>query len=171
MKPISPLIVLSVLLAATPTLAEVTGCFGRSYSPEHLAANPGQQVRDIRAKRYTQPDGAVEYYDIRVHFRDDPREFTAATYCEDEGGRRACMIECDGGVVYPTLAEDGRLRLTTGYLRAETNQPLPGQTVEEGDCAAPITRSIADQKGQQNVRTVFLLQPRKLAECDWRDPS
>ena len=45
MKPISPLIVLSVLLAATPTLAEVTGCFGRSYSPEHLAANPGQQVR------------------------------------------------------------------------------------------------------------------------------
>ena len=165
-----PMILLTVALAS-PAGAEVLGCFGRSYSAEHLAAHAGQQVREIRAKRFTRPDGAVEYYDLRVHFRDDPREFSASTYCNDDGGRRVCMIECDGGMVYPTLAADGRLRLTTDYLRAETDEALPGQTVGEGECAEPVTRSIADQKGQQNIRTVFLLQPRRLADCSWPDPS
>lgn len=159
-----------LLIAATigPAVAEATGCYGRNYSAEHLAENPGQQVRDIRAKRYSEPDGAVEYIDIKVHFRDDPREFTASTYCEDRGDRRVCMIECDGGAVYPTTAKDGRLQLRTDYLRAETSEALPGQSVEEGGCAEPVTRSIADQNAQgERLETVFLLQPRRNAECGW----
>ncbi len=163
---------LAVLLTAAiaaPAGAEVTGCFGRSYSPEHLAANPGQQVQEIRAKRYTEPGGYVEYYDLKVHFRDDPREFTASTYCQDIDSRRVCMIECDGGAVYPALTKDGRLQLSTDYLRAETSERLAGQAAEEGDCAEPFTRSIADQNAQgHGINTVFVLQPRKNAECGWQ---
>lgn len=153
---------------ALPASAEVTGCFGRSYSSEHLAEHRGQQVQQIIAKRYTQPDGYVEYYDLKVHFRDDPREFTASTYCQDMEGRRVCMIECDGGSVYPSITKDGGLRLSTDYLRAETDQALPGQTADEGGCTEPFTRSIADLNAQgSGINTVFLLQPRKPAECSW----
>lgn len=160
-----PMILLTVALAS-PAGAEVLGCFGRSYSAEHLAAHAGQQIREIRAKRYTETAGGPEFYELRVHFRDDPREFSAATYCEDHGGRQACMVECDGGVMYPAVAGDGRLRLQTNYLRAETSEALPGQQIEDGGCAEPVTRSIADQNAQGDIATVFLLQPRKLAECD-----
>lgn len=159
------------LLLASSAGAEVLGCFGRSYSPEHLAANPGQQIREIRVKRHAEQPGGPELYDLRVHFRDDPREFSAATYCQDEGGRTACMVECDGGIVYTGIDGDGRLRLRTNYLRAETSQALPGQPVDEGGCAEPFTRSIADQDAQGDIATVFLLQPRKLAECDWKPAS
>ena len=160
-----PLILLALTLAS-PAGAEVLGCFGRSYSSDHLAANPGQQVREIRAKRHTDQPGGSEFYDIRVLFRDDPREFSAATYCQDLGGKQACMVDCDGGVVYPTVAADGRLRLQTNYLRAETSEALPGQQIDDDGCAEPVTRSIADQNAQGGIATVFLLQPRQLAECD-----
>lgn len=163
---------LAALLAAAiaaPAGAEITGCFGRSYSPEHLASHPAQQVQEIRAKRYVEEGGAVEYYDLKVHFRDDPREFTASTYCQDIDSRRVCMIECDGGAVYPALSKDGRLQLSTDYLRAETSEQLAGQSAPEGDCAAPFTRSIADQNAQgDGIDTVFVLQPRKNAECNWQ---
>ncbi|MBA4489326.1 hypothetical protein [Paracoccus sp. S1E-3] len=160
-------LILAGLVLASPAGAEVLGCFGRSYAPEHLAANPGQQIREIRAKRHVEQSGGPEFYDLRVHFRDDPREFSAATYCEDEGGRQICMVECDGGVVFPSIDGDGRLQLRTSYLRAETAQPLPGQKLEEGGCAEPVTRSIADRTPLGDTATVFLLQPRELAECDW----
>lgn len=164
-------IILAATLLAAPAGAEVLGCFGRSYSPEHLAANPGQQVREIRARRYVEQPGGPEFYDIRVHFRDDPREFSAPTYCSAESGQQTCMIECDGGVVHPSIGADGRLRLRTDYLRAETSEALPGERIEDGACGEPITRSIADQNAQGGVATTFLLQPRKLAECSWKPLS
>ena len=164
------MILLGVFMLANPAMVEVSGCFGRSYSPEHLAANPGQQLREIRAKRYRQPDGATEYYDLRVHFRDDPREFSAPTYCEKIGGQLTCMIECDGGTMRPSLTQDGNLRLSTDGLRAETDEALPGQVLEDGECGGPVTRSIADQNAKGAIATVFLLHPRKLAECSWQDP-
>ncbi len=168
-RPAKATVLLSALIAiAAPANAEVLGCYGRSYSAEHLAANPGQQVQQIRAKRYTEPGDAAEFYDIRVHFRDDPREFTAATYCQSEGGRQVCIVECDGGRVYPVRGKDGKLSLSTEYLRAETDEALPGQTVGEGDCDGPVTRSIADQDAKgEGVQTVFVLQPRKSEECGW----
>ena len=63
-----------------------------------------------------------------------------------------------------TMAADG-----WDYLRAETSERLAGQAAEEGDCAEPFTRSIADQNAQgHGINTVFVLQPRKNAECGWQ---
>ncbi|TKW66137.1 MAG: hypothetical protein DI616_11655 [Paracoccus denitrificans] len=159
----------TALISASFAQETTKGCFARSYPAQHMAAHPGQQVKEIRVRQYDRVGGADEYFDIRVRFRDDPREFSAPTYCHDMDGRRACMIECDGGVIYPAQTSDGGLRLTTSYLRADTSEALPGQSVGDGECAGPVTRSIADQDARgQGIETVFVLQPRQIAECDWQ---
>lgn len=83
----------------------------------------------------------------------------------------SCGIDCDGGNVKPELMEDGRLRLTTGYLRVETFETLPGDD-DKGGCTGPVTRSIADDPGYSTGTdnpTVFILYPRDSRECGWKD--
>lgn len=170
---LAPLLTTTSLLFPLQVSAQ-TACFGRSYSPEHLAANPGQQVRDIRVKPRNHdaqmaglPAGSL---DIRIFFRDDPREFTAWPACFVDNGVVACAVDCDGGMVTPEFTDNGGLRLTTTYLRAETGEPLPGAE-PEGGCGEPYSRSVADQgQAGQNIRTVFVLYPRADAECDWHAP-
>ncbi|SIT03954.1 hypothetical protein SAMN05421772_113118 [Paracoccus saliphilus] len=155
--------------AATAFAKEASDCFGRTYDLAHLKANPEQNARDIRAKLTTIEETGVSAIHMRILFRDDPREFTAYPACYMEDG--SCGIDCDGGHVKPELMEDGRLRLTTGHLRAETFETLPGDD-DEGGCAGPVTRNIADGPGYSDGMdkpTVFILYPRDSRECGWED--
>lgn len=169
-KLIAPAVLLSAaLVTALPASAEVIGCFGRSYSPEHMAANPAQRVREIRAKvqKAATGDAAMPYHsiDIRVHFRDDAREFVAWAGCYPDNGVVKCGMDCDAGTITPEFGKDGRLRLTTSLLNAEFISPNPG-----GGCDDLVTRDITDGTGEKGQLTVFLLQPRVMAECNWNDP-
>lgn len=132
--------------------------------PIILAANPGQQVREIRARRYAEQSCGPEFHDIS----DDPREFVASAHCCAESGQQGCMIECDGGIIHPSVDADGQPRLRTAYMRTETSETSPGERIESGAGREPVTRSIADQNTQGDVATTFLLHPRKLAECRWK---
>ncbi|MBK4215070.1 hypothetical protein JJJ17_03930 [Paracoccus caeni] len=163
------------LTLATGALAQQPDlCFGRTYDAAHLAANPLQQVRDIRVLELPPDDSDPAYgvtnYDIRVLFRDDPREFNAAPGClKGETDALRCIVECDGGVMFPERLADGRLKITTSYLRAETTEGADG----EGGCAEPVTRSIADNRPEgadeeQVHQTIFLLYPRDPRECKWQ---
>ncbi|MDO5604451.1 MAG: hypothetical protein Q4G25_04730 [Paracoccus sp. (in: a-proteobacteria)] len=163
-------IIALVALLASPAQAadEALNCFGRSYSPEHLAANPGQQVRMIEARAmwmsgYTGPK-RITGYEIRVQFRDDPRAFSASAACWPRAdGRLDCASDCDSGSFVPEIGADGRLRLHVGYLMAETDELLPGERISNG-CMQSLTRDISD-KGPGN--TTFMLYPRDLRECRW----
>lgn len=159
----------AVLLAGFASTAisdEAATCFGRTYDRAHLDANPRQNVRDIRALKAFDSD--FQGINMRIIFRDDPREFTAYTGCYmDEG--RTCGIDCDGGTMQWKISDNGDLRLTTTYLRAETNELLSGDDGEAG-CAEPVTRSIADDTpGDERSPTVFILYPRDERECNWQD--
>nr|WP_314262464.1 hypothetical protein [uncultured Devosia sp.] len=150
-------------LLPLPAVAAPT-CFSRVYSPDHLDNNPGQQVAQIRALHIPRINDMPESYDIRVRFRDDTREFSAITYCDDIDGTTTCMIECDGGIVLPTFDQSGRLRLNTEYLRAEYAR----SAAEEIGCAEPVTRSIADVSPSGDAMpTVFLLHSEEPGLCDW----
>ena len=167
----TPLTIALLCVAGVAVAAEPTACFGRTYDAAHLAAHPAQQIRDIRVRQIDSADATHVDYDLRVVFRDDPREFRVQPGCSDSDGQLHCVVDCDGGVVWPVHTADGGLRLTTDYLRAETGEHLPG----EGGCTDPVTRSVADQVSDghavdsRNTRTVFVLHRRDRRECDWRD--
>lgn len=161
------LITLALIAGASAPAAadEVMACFGRNYDNKHLAANPRQQVKSIRARLIDLSQG-VRGYDMRITFRNDPREFSISTACQREKGRSVCAVDCDGGVMTPSMTKDGRLQLVTSYLRAE----ISSAAADYGGCAAPVTRDIADKGASgQGARTTFLLYPRNNGECAWSD--
>ncbi|MDO5642251.1 MAG: hypothetical protein Q4G26_07690 [Paracoccus sp. (in: a-proteobacteria)] len=158
---------LALSILPHPGSAETFACYRRSYSAEHLARNPQQQVREIRATYYLEHGQPL--YNIRVLFRDDVRAFDAFTYCEEASGGLLCMIECDGGLVHVTREGDGPLRLMTDYLRAETSETMAYDN-SRGGCSDLVTRAINDLDAQGALkRTTFLLTPRRDEEC--RDPA
>ncbi|WEK03250.1 MAG: hypothetical protein P0Y65_13715 [Candidatus Devosia phytovorans] len=150
--------------ALLPIPVAAQSCFVRNYSDDHLQAHPGHQVAQIIALHTPGDVETKEDYDIRIRFRDDKREFAATTYCEDIDGTTTCMIECDGGVVLPSIDQYGQLRLSTEYLRAK----YAGVARHAAGCAEPVTRSIADvSPSGEAVPTLFLMHPDKLHFCDW----
>lgn len=140
-------------------VAAQPACYVRTYSAAHLDAHPGQGVAEIRALHVPASEDMFEYYDMRIRFRDDERVFTASPFCTDLEEGYVCAIECDGGLVAPSIDAQGRLVLRTDYLRAETGGPGDG-------CAGPVTRTIADaDPSGRPVMTTFLLEPQELAYC------
>ena len=155
---------LATLLAA-PALAR-EACYGRSYTPEHLSANPAQQVADMRAVFHVPPKVDAVTLDIRVRFRDDPREFFAYLACWDEGEAMSCVSDdCEAGGLISRLGQDGRLRLSTPGLLAD---PVEGIARDDGSCDKPGRRDIADRV--PGGPTTFLLNARDSRECDWKAP-
>ena len=159
------LITTAAALLPLPVMAQAA-CFARTYSAEHLQANPGQQVSQIRALHVPSAGDMPESYDMRLLFRDDSREFSATPFCDDIDGETNCMIECDGGIIRPAMDEAGSLRLSTDYLRAETSAPTALES--EGGCVEPVVRSIADlAPSGASIETVFILHPQEPGVCDW----
>lgn len=150
-------------LASVAPASEPTACYALIYDAAHLAAHPGQQVREIRARAVPNLDTAQTDYDIRVRFRDDAREFRIQPNCGVATGELECIVECDGGVMRPSQQRNGSLRIETRYLRSETGTHPAGEAT---GCALPVTRNIVDQAtGASGVDTVFLLQPRDRIVC------
>lgn len=165
------LTMVSTLLTAAPAMAETTGCFGRSYAPEHLAANPGQQVREMRARLRKDPNGdpaaKINILDIRLQLRDDSREFTIPLNCHAEaGGLRCSSDDCEAGHARPEFTGNGTLRLKSDYLNADpVNAPD-----DDGSCDRPQRRAVNDlgADGRTQVPTTFVLYARDARECRWK---
>ena len=150
-------------LTSPAAATEPTACYAHTYDATHLAAHPGQQVREIRARAAPNLDTAQTDYDIHVRFPDDAREFRIQTNCGVATGELECIVECDGGVMRPSQQRNGSLRIEARYLRAEAGENSIGKTTGS---ALPVTSNIADQTTNGNdVDTEFVLQPRDRNVC------
>lgn len=162
MKHVIASIVLMIASSASLWADDAPACFGVSFSDDHMAANPHQYLRDISV-RMTTANG-VEGYDLRMQFRGIIREITATAMCFESERGYVCAIECEGGIVIPSM-DDGRLRLEIDYRRAETS-PLEGEDVAE--CmneTTPITAD--DDDAGLDLPATFFLDPRDPRDCHW----
>lgn len=108
-------------------------CFGRVYTPDHLARHPKQKVTEISFRlsyhRFPPdemyPQGQRNYYfAMLAKRRGNDRTLTARGECSSDGTGIGCGVECDGGGVsltrrpgdklLVTLGEGGWIRMTEG---------------------------------------------------------
>lgn len=85
-------------------------CYGRVYSPDHLAQHPAQKVTAMRLDHFPQyagpfgaddqpliyPGGDLVLY-LSVRLRGSERGLENTGFCRPEGDHLTCGIECDGG--------------------------------------------------------------------------
>ena len=108
-------------LATAHASAADSACWTRTYSADHLAAHPGQQVSSMWLDLETpEPDGAVfGTLGIGLSIPGAP-SFEATILCEAPvGTEQACGVACDGGSFTLThRANDGSVLLsnTSGGL-------------------------------------------------------
>ncbi|MEZ5666289.1 MAG: hypothetical protein R3F55_02430 [Alphaproteobacteria bacterium] len=122
----------AAMLALTATQAGAQmgynelACYGRAYTPEHLAAHPGQRVAEIQVLL----DGGIDTdppqgdatatvgATVRATIRDRFGEFFAnfaICHWDAAGGHYECGIECDGGRFRIEAADDSTLMLRNPY--------------------------------------------------------
>jgi len=125
-------VLFAALLAASAAAAQVPeGCFARDYSPEHLAANPGQVVAKMRLSVY---DGVA---DIAVILSDRP-DLRAAGLA---GGAEFAALDCqEFGCV--SICGDGYFRLDGQDASSITIEVWDLMTMGQGaTCEARINLS------------------------------
>lgn len=144
------------VLAATGAIA-AEGCFHRTYSAEHLLANPKQDVRSISVRLYRDGDLFAE---TRVRFRVSDKEWHQGLLCYRKKGygrfkdaTMMCAAECDGGVFVVRPRGKSILVTTEG-----------GWIVGEGGCGEPDTkiRRVMDRGA---ATTTFKLDPAAAERC------
>lgn len=137
-------------------------CYGSSYSLEHLKAHPEQKVIDIALSHYPSrqqllgldspyqpyPDTPRFIAKIDVWMRGQDTSWQTDAFCEPDGSRMVCGIECDGGRFYLEKRKGGKLLLTGGY-------DLDFNQCDAGD------RILARQPDD----TSFLLSPIPRSHC------
>lgn len=133
-------------LVAGPVLADPTlGCFERSYSAAHLAGQPAQIVARMRLKLSIQPEYGewIATMDVRAanqgHAKRNghgDQSFAQFLICWEDGARRGCSVECDGGSFEITKESATSLTFRTDYL-------LVGET---DDCGGAL--DLAEKQGQ-----------------------
>jgi len=114
--------------AAAGGLPRDKACFERVYDRAHLAANPGQQVRRIRA--IYSPDGGDVQVHLDVWLRGDPVHYSMYADCAADGAARRCTTDLDGGWWRVEASPRGGLRVANGGLwvnpdAADSQTPLP----------------------------------------------
>lgn len=75
-------------------------CWGRVYSEAHLAANPGQRVREMRLRLSGERDVDQVSFLVQVVTTEDPNLLwlTDGECHQDAGNPRvSCFVWCDGG--------------------------------------------------------------------------
>ncbi|WP_275789978.1 hypothetical protein [Pararhizobium gei] len=94
------------LFGRDPGQGKAYACYSRSYTREHLAAHPDQNVRDMTVfvNSYDDQEGLGRQYSLTmsVNFRQLKQPFNAYGGCRPgEGGKQAlnCGIDCDGGSI------------------------------------------------------------------------
>lgn len=160
---------------ATPALADKpltrhfgaqNSCYARSYSADHLAKHPGQQVTAIRLDHFPRlsgpfgadntpliyPDAPEIVVNLSVTLRGSPDTHRATGFCWPEGAGMSCGLECDGGR-FNLVDKGGAKLLVTG-----------GSDIYFHDCAAGdtvLTRAPDDKS--------FLLS--RLPDVDCQPPG
>lgn len=91
---------------------EHDACFGRIYTPEHLAAHPKQRVSELRFEHfpkvwgYLNEKGEVEFdrknwsiaYRLTLRLRQSGQKlYETGGTCQPGEGRLNCYVDCDGG--------------------------------------------------------------------------
>lgn len=107
---------LAPMAMAQPLVTE--GCFARTYSPDHLAANPGQIVAAIVIRSWDDPGYGNTLLEMSVEAADQGhaaasghggQTLTQGLFCmspRSPGAGVFCGIECDGGSL-EVLTDDG----------------------------------------------------------------
>ncbi|MEW7008505.1 hypothetical protein [Lentilitoribacter sp. EG35] len=130
-------ILLSVLIA-TPAIAQelpleshfhgIESCYGRTYSAAHLDKHPDQQVIDIGISHFPTKQQLLGMDSPNQPYPDTPKfvaklalfkrgqdiRWEADAFCEPDGKRIKCNLECDAGNFYLTEHKSGGLLLTGG---------------------------------------------------------
>lgn len=102
---------------------DTIACFGRAYTAEHLAENPGQRVVEMQivmdagfaGERDDHVGPSMVETTLRATTRDRYGEIfanTAVCPWNADAGIYECGIECDGGMFEVALADDGTALLT-----------------------------------------------------------
>ncbi len=123
---VAPVAALFVFASSGGVLADPSyGCFTRDYSDAHLAKHPAQIVNSIRLKLMKQPQYGewIGLMDVKTANQGHVQRsghggqtFTQFLICWDQGGKRGCSVECDGGS-FDITRDDGKvLDLRTRYL-------------------------------------------------------
>ncbi|QDG77571.1 hypothetical protein [Labrenzia sp. PHM005] len=137
-------------------------CYGRTYSLQHQKAHPEQKTVDIAISHFPSrqqllgmespyqpyPDTPRFILKLDVWIKGENEGWQTDAYCEPEGNRIACGIECDGGRFYLEGRKDDKLRLTGG-TDLDFNQC---------DAGNRIFNRAPDDK-------TFLLSPIPLSHC------
>ncbi|WP_413287931.1 hypothetical protein [Bdellovibrio sp. HCB337] len=111
-------------------------CYGREYSTAHLKSAPKQTVQKFQAKLEKNNDG-TKIMSVEVTLKGHKHQFTnyrAYFVCEDNN---RCYIECDGGSVQLSKANDGRLAIENN------NFVLEGGCDGDGETETRILEAIA----------------------------
>lgn len=144
----------AILILATPLLAkspqeqmfpDSASCYARSYTAEHLATHPAQQVTGISVSPV--PDFAEPLLGLflTLDLRNVPGGgFEAYAACENEGDDTLfCRLEGDAGGFQITPAKDGAILIEVSTL---------GMTLENEDVFVTIKEKTGDDRS-------FLLPP------------
>lgn len=131
-------IIFTSLIGLLPVMAiadgPATGCYERSYSREHLAANPAQVVAKMRMLVYVDDRYNETLAQLEVQTTNQGhvagtaaanQTFRQALTCFEDG---LCAVECDGGSFQIVRQDKDGLSFRTRYLRVGQGQACAGAT-------------------------------------------
>ena len=134
------LLALAILpLAQAPARAEAIlpgGCYIRTYSPEHLAKHPQQQVTQITLSPSALSDGGtVEEINLFIQVRRTEYEYHGLAYCQPVDSQWLCAVEGDGGqfTLSPAQGRDLYLTVQPGGLALEGQRDTLQIASDSGD--------------------------------------
>lgn len=117
-------------------------CYGRTYSLQHQKKHPAQKTVDIAISHFPSrqqllgmnspyqpyPDTPRFVAKLDVWLKGQSNGWQTDAYCEPDGNRLVCGIECDGGRFYLEGRNDGKL-LITGGSDLDFNQCDAGERI------------------------------------------
>ena len=110
-----------------PRSSSLSGCYARSYTPQHMALHPKQRVDTISLYHAPNQAGKPPTFIVSLSFTIADKGFGALADCEDRGSNASCTIEGGGGN-FSLLPADENIKLVVGRRlklpgveRVETN--------------------------------------------------
>ena len=143
-KKMKVLIILACGVMANPVAAlDLANCYARSYSADHLASHPIQQVSAIWMTRATEevaPPGMV--LNLSVRLKTSREVFLGTAYCAPEGSGLACGMEGDAGTFVIAPRKDAVLialdRAGISFEGQSDFVTLSGSTGDDREFLLPV---------------------------------
>jgi len=145
---------------------DAIACYGRAYSADHMAANPGQSIVEMQIIMDAGFSGEPSDHQgpsmvettVRAMTRDRFGEFFVNTgvcpWIADQA-LYECQIECDGGIFRVVLADDGTASLTNTDW---------GFTLY-GGCTVEVEAGREIEIPADEDHAAFLLYPMPIETC------